>query len=86
MQHLVVDGRGSLVRSSETIACLVDLRLGENLDDQELSDRITRFAKLTVRGNNLLAFYHSVNLPCSRSNVLRDLTTCEDPGGTLSMC
>jgi hypothetical protein len=66
VQHLVVDGCCAFISASETIARLVDLRLGERLDDQEMSHRITRLAKLTVCGNDPLALDHALNLPRSR--------------------
>jgi hypothetical protein len=58
VERLSVDGLSSLVGSSEAIAGLVDLSLGEGLDHQQVADGIARLAELTVRGNHFMTLDH----------------------------
>ena len=58
VQRLCVDGSDPLVGAFETIASLVDLVLGEILDDEQMANRITRLDELAVRGDDLFSFHH----------------------------
>lgn len=57
-EALLVDTRDFLVRTSESIARLVDPELGEILDNEKVPYRVARFAELTVRGDECCPFDH----------------------------
>ena len=59
VQRLGVDGLSSFVGSSQPIARLVDLGLGEGLHHQEMADGVAGLAKLTMGSNHLRTLNHA---------------------------
>ena len=69
-QSFLVDVFDPLVGLGETIAGVVDLVLGEVLDDEEVLSGVVRFAQFAVRCNHVRAVDHETRLVPSRCGYL----------------
>jgi hypothetical protein len=58
-----------LVGLGKTIACVVDLLLGEILDHEEMLNGVARFAQLAVSCDDVGAVNHETRLPPTRCRV-----------------
>jgi cold shock protein len=58
-----------LVGPGKTIACVVDLLLGEILDHEEMLNGVARFAQFAVSCDHVRALDHETRLPPTRCGV-----------------
>jgi cold shock protein len=58
-----------LVGAGKTIACVVDLLLGEFLDHEEVLNGVARFAQLAVSCDDVGAVDHETRVPLTRCGV-----------------
>src|SRR5207244_3349282 len=70
-----------LVGAGKTIACVVDLLLGEILDHEEVLNGVARFAQLAVSCDDVGAVDHETRLPPTRRGV-----GCDWGCATTSLC
>ena len=61
-----------LVGPGKTIACVVDLLLGEILDHEEMLNGVARFAQLPMSCDDVRAVDHEARLPPTRCGVVCD--------------
>ena len=71
-QHCLVSVFDLLVGPGKTIACVVDLLLGEILDHEEMLSGVARFAQLAVSCDDVGAVDHETRPPPTRCGVVCD--------------
>ena len=65
-QHCLVGVFDLLVGPGKTIACVVDLLLGEILDHEEMLSGIARFAQFSMSCDDVRSVDHQTRLPPTR--------------------
>ena len=71
-QHCLVGVFDLLVGPGKTIACVVDLLLGEILDHEEMLSGIARFAQFSMSCDDVRSIDHKTRLPPTRCEVVCD--------------
>ena len=71
-QHCLVGVFDLLVRPGKTIACVVDLLLGEILDHEEMLSGIACFAQFSMSCDDVRSIDHKTRLPPTRCGVVCD--------------
>ena len=68
-QHCLVGVFDLLVGQGKTIACVVDLLLGEILDHEEMLSGIARFAQFSMSCDDVRSVDHGTSLPATRCGL-----------------
>jgi hypothetical protein len=71
-QHCLVGVFDLLVGPGKTIACVVDLLLGEILDHEEMSSGIARFAQFSMSCDDVRSVDHETRVSPTRCGVFCD--------------
>lgn len=71
-QNCLVGVFDLLVGPGKTMACVVDLLLGEIFDHEEVLNGVARFAQLAVSCDDVRAVDHGTRLPPTRCGVVCD--------------
>lgn len=75
-QHCLVGVFDLLVGPGKTIACVVDLLLGEILDHEEMLSGIARFAQFSMSCDDVRSVDHETRLPPTRCRGCLRLGLC----------